>query len=107
MRSPYNDRIMCLYLQAASRAVFCDDADIGRVDAGADKTGQVLILHISHLDNKRALLFIIYSISVQTFISKTLHLLLVLNEPTVPFKKLRVGKKSFWFGAQEISYHYQ
>ncbi len=44
-----------LYLQAASRAVFCDDADVGWIDAGADKTGQMLILHISHLENKHTL----------------------------------------------------
>ncbi len=46
-----------LYLQAASRAVFCDDADVGWIDTGADKTGQMLILHISHLENKHTIIF--------------------------------------------------
>lgn len=51
-----------LYLQAASRAVFCDNADVGWIDAGADKTGQMLILHISHLENKHILLFFLFTV---------------------------------------------
>lgn len=41
------------HLQTAPGTVLCDDADIGRVDAGADETGQVLVLDVPHLKNPK------------------------------------------------------
>lgn len=43
------------YLQAASGAVLCDDAHVGRVHAGADEAGQVLVLNVTHLQEHKLL----------------------------------------------------
>ncbi len=56
-----------LYLQAASRAVFCDDADVGWIDTGADKNGSNA--HSAHLSSREQThyYFLIHSLSLQIF----------------------------------------
>lgn len=41
------------YLQTASGTVLCDDAHVWRVDAAANKTSQMFILNVSHLQKQR------------------------------------------------------
>lgn len=49
------DPVGCVkYLQAAPGAVLCDDTDVGRIDTGSDKASQVLVLNITHLEERRS-----------------------------------------------------